>query len=75
MRILGMAMGSAAMIGCTPGYLNAEGMMDKVMEMGQEAQMKAARGGIWGAGINDFVRVTKEWRDEGTMRGIEVKVV
>lgn len=75
MRVLGMSMGSAAMIGCTPGYLNAEGMVDKVMEMGKEAQMKAARGGIWGAGINDFARVIKEWRDEGTMRGIEVKAV
>lgn len=75
MRVLSLAMGSAAMIGCTPGYLNVEGLADKVMEMGREAQMKAGRGGIWGAGIGDFVRVVEEWRGEGRMRGIEVKVL
>jgi hypothetical protein len=47
MRILMGSMSSAAMIGCTPGYLNAEGEADKVMAMGREAQMKAGRGGIW----------------------------
>lgn len=47
MRILKGSMSFAAMIGCTPGYLNAEGEAEKVMGMGQEAQMKAGRGGIW----------------------------
>lgn len=75
MRVLSMAMASAAMIGCTPGYLNIEGEADKIMGMGQEAQMKAGRGGIWGAGINNFVRVIGEWRDDGKLQGLEVKVV
>ena len=47
MRILMGSTSSTAMIGCTPGNLNTEGEADKVMGMGQEAQMKAGRGGIW----------------------------
>jgi cation diffusion facilitator CzcD-associated flavoprotein CzcO len=75
MRIAQLALSSAPIIGCTPGYLNAEGEMDKVMGMGVEAQMKAARGGIWGAGINNYVRVIGEWREDGGLQGLEVKVV
>ena len=74
MRILGMGMASAALIGCTPGYLNSEGEMDKILGMDQEAQMKAGRGGIWGAGIADFVRVLSEWREEGGLKGLEINV-
>jgi len=70
MRVLSKAAAFAAMAGCTPSYLNREGEIDRVSSM--EDRMKAARGSIWGEGIASYVKILEEWRDEGTLRGLEV---
>lgn len=60
---------SAGIIGCTPGYFNAEGALDRTPP---EMQMVMTRSGLWGHGMEDFVRVLEEWREEGNMQGIEI---
>jgi cation diffusion facilitator CzcD-associated flavoprotein CzcO len=70
MQILSRAASFAGLAGCTPGYLNLEGDMDRIS--GMEAQMKAARGAIWGEGIADYVDVIEDWRVQGNLRGLEV---
>lgn len=61
----------AALGGCTPSYFNVEGMLDRTPP---EMQMKMAKSGLWGHGIEDFVRVIEAWREEGSMRGLEIHV-
>jgi hypothetical protein len=62
----------AAIIGCTPSYFNVEGGIDRVPP---EFQTIMARSGLWGHGIEDFMRVIEAWREEGSMRGIEVEMI
>jgi hypothetical protein len=69
-RIASMAIAGAAMVGCTPSYLNNEGALDKIPP---EAQLKAARQGIWAKGVEDFERVLKEWRADGALKGLEIR--
>lgn len=59
----------AAMMGCTPGYMNLEGSLDKAAP---EEQLKMARGGLWGHGIEDFLKHVEAWRAEGKMEGIDI---
>jgi cation diffusion facilitator CzcD-associated flavoprotein CzcO len=73
MEILKRAAGFAALAGCTPSYLNAEGEGDHLQSM--EEQMKAARSAPWGQGVLDFGRVIKEWREEGGLKGLKIAVV
>ena len=47
---------------CTPGYFNDEG------------RSKASRGtGRYGAGIDTFNKTIEAWREEGSMRGLEIQ--
>ena len=69
-QIMMRAAAMAAVAGCTPSYLNAEGAVDRIPP---EKQMQAARSGIWGAGIEDFLVHVEAWRAEGGMQGIEVR--
>ncbi|KUJ08304.1 FAD/NAD(P)-binding domain-containing protein [Mollisia scopiformis] len=66
MRSLAMA----ALSGCTPGYMNREGELDRVPP---EEQMKMARGTVWGHGVEDFLEHVEKWRAEGNMQGIVVE--
>lgn len=68
-QIVSRALGLAAMIGCTPGYYNVEGEMDRIPP---EQQMIMARSGLWGRGIEDYVPVLEQWRADGGMKGIEI---
>ncbi|KAF2708640.1 flavin-binding monooxygenase-like family protein [Pleomassaria siparia CBS 279.74] len=61
----------AAIIGCTPSYLNVEGSLDQAPP---EMQMIIARSGLWGSGIENFIDIIEAWRKEGSMQGIEVQV-
>jgi cation diffusion facilitator CzcD-associated flavoprotein CzcO len=70
MQILMRSPPMAAIAGCTPGYFNVEGGIDKAPP---EIQMLMARSGLWGHGIEDFVGCLERWREEGTMQGIEVQ--
>ncbi|PWY70290.1 FAD/NAD(P)-binding domain-containing protein [Aspergillus sclerotioniger CBS 115572] len=56
-------------LGCTPGYLNLEGDLDR---LSPEKQMVLARSGIWGWGIEHWLGVIEDWRAEGSMKGIVV---
>jgi cation diffusion facilitator CzcD-associated flavoprotein CzcO len=60
----------AAIFGCTPSYFNGEGAIDRAPA---EMQINMARSGLWGHGIEDFVRIVEAWREEGSMQGIEVQ--
>lgn len=70
MQVLMRSAPMAAIIGCTPGYFNVEGGIDKVPP---EYQMILAKSGLWGHGIEDFMSVIDAWREEGSMQGIEVQ--
>ncbi|KAJ5628463.1 hypothetical protein N7490_010691 [Penicillium lividum] len=58
-----------AVMGCTPGYFNLEGELDRVPP---EQQMVLARSGIWGWGIEHWIGVIEKWRADGDMKGIVV---
>ena len=60
----------AVAVGCTPGYFNLEGELDKVPP---EYQMVLARSGLWGSGIEHWIGVIEDWRAKGDMKGIEVR--
>ncbi|PWY81898.1 FAD/NAD(P)-binding domain-containing protein [Aspergillus heteromorphus CBS 117.55] len=49
---------------CPPGYYNQEGRPEEI----------PARWGVYPAGIVAWERVLKEWRDEGTMKGMEQRL-
>jgi hypothetical protein len=57
-------------IGCTPGYFNLEGELDRVPP---EQQMVLARSGLWGSGIEHWLGVIEKWRADGGMKGIVVR--
>lgn len=59
----------AAIVGCTPGYFNLEGGIDRVPP---EGQVIMARSGLWGHGIEDYLTHIEAWRAEGNIQGIEV---
>jgi len=71
-RIASMAVAGSAIIGCTPGYLNAEGKVDMIRHLPLEDQMKAARRGIWMKGIADYAAVIEDWRNDGKLDGLVV---
>ncbi|KAJ4289581.1 hypothetical protein N0V90_010910 [Kalmusia sp. IMI 367209] len=60
----------AAILGCTPGYINVEGELARAPP---EKQMVIARSGVWGHGIEDFVRTVEAWYEKGDLQGIEVQ--
>jgi hypothetical protein len=70
MQVLEHSVPMVAAAGCTPGYFNVEGAIDRAPP---EAQMLMARSGLWGHGIEDFVQVVEKWRENGQMQGIEVR--
>ena len=71
MQVLMHAAPMAAIAGCTPGYFNSEGDLDRAPP---EAQMKMAKSGLWGSGIEDFLQHLEAWRKQGDMEGVEVRV-
>lgn len=57
-------------IGCTPGYFNLEGDLDRVLP---EQQMVLARSGLWGSGIEHWLEIIENWRADSEMKGIVVR--
>ncbi|CAI7591442.1 unnamed protein product [Penicillium glandicola] len=57
-------------IGCTPGYFNLEGDLDRVPP---EQQIVLARSGLWGSGIEHWLHVIENWRADGDMKGIVMR--
>lgn len=60
----------AVMAGCMPGYYNLEG---ELVRLPVEYQAIAARSGVWGSGIEDWLDVIEKWRAAGSMEGIELR--
>ncbi|KAJ6624925.1 hypothetical protein B0H10DRAFT_2004854 [Mycena sp. CBHHK59/15] len=61
MQIMYRAANSAAVAGCTPGYLNNEGERDQ--------------GGLWTEGANSYLKVIEAWREQGGLEGVDFNVV
>lgn len=57
-------------IGCTPGYFNLEGDIDRATP---EQRGVMTRSGLWGKGVEDWLRVLEGWRAEGSMMGIVLR--
>ena len=67
-----IAMGAATfagMAGCTPGYLNREGELNRLTP---EQQMAFAQLGIWPNGFESYLELLERWRADGKMEGLEV---
>lgn len=60
------------MAGCTPSYLNGEGVMDSLP---MDVRMKFARWGIWGEGLESFMNVMRRWEEDGKLEGLDVRAV
>ncbi|KAH8694178.1 hypothetical protein BGW36DRAFT_301315 [Talaromyces proteolyticus] len=71
LQVLMHAAPMALSFGCTPSYFNMEGDIDRAPV---EMRMKMARSGLWGSGIEDFLKVIESWRADGNMRGIQVQI-
>ncbi|KAM5350330.1 hypothetical protein ACJ41O_006835 [Fusarium nematophilum] len=67
-EIVKNAIASMPVAGCTPSYMNSEG------EVFSNDLEKTARGLIWGRGMNDFAELIAAWREEGSMKGLDIKV-
>lgn len=67
-QIVARAAGFAALGGCTPGYLNAEGEADKPKSM--EETMKGARAAMWGFGVADYVDKVNKWKATQKFEGL-----
>jgi cation diffusion facilitator CzcD-associated flavoprotein CzcO len=70
MQVMMRGVCGAAIIGCTPGYFNLEGEIDLIPV---EGQVRMARSGLWGLGIESYLEHIEAWRAEGNIRGIEVR--
>lgn len=57
-------------IGCTPGYFNLEGDLDRAPAA---HRVIMARSGLWGMGVEHWLRVLESWRAEGSMKGIVMR--
>ena len=72
-RVIAGAPALAPMAGCTPSYYNAEASMEN---MTREQMMLAAAAGPWPEGLNSFIDVLEEWRNQGDkLEGLQVSGV
>ncbi|RAH41709.1 flavin-containing monooxygenase [Aspergillus brunneoviolaceus CBS 621.78] len=72
LRVQAGAPALAALAGCTPSYLNAEGSLEDVS---MEERMKLAASARWPHGMADWMDVLEEWRDAGDLAGLQISVV
>ncbi|KAJ5715778.1 uncharacterized protein N7483_012959 [Penicillium malachiteum] len=70
MQVLMHAAPMGVAMGCTPGYFNLEGDLDRVPP---EYRMILARSGLWGSGIEHWLGIIENWRASGDMEGIVVR--
>ncbi|KAH8733197.1 hypothetical protein GQ44DRAFT_821410 [Phaeosphaeriaceae sp. PMI808] len=76
MRIAQNAAFFSAGVICTPSYINLEGEAIRLPPPNDPVEgLKMAKGAIWSTGILDFEKYIKEWRGNGRLEGVEVKVV
>ena len=71
MQVIMHSFPGAAILGCTPGYINIEGELDRAPP---EKQMIIARSGVWGHGFEDFARTVEEWYAKGGLQSNDIEV-
>jgi cation diffusion facilitator CzcD-associated flavoprotein CzcO len=65
----------ATMGACPPSYFNGEGdLFDLAAQGGPELQRKLACGSMHAKGLNDFVRLLKDWRGGRPLDDFEVRI-
>jgi hypothetical protein len=60
----------ATVVGCTPGYINAEGQSFGDGSPAEAA--KAARSVGWSEGMGSYEKVIEAWRKNGALKGLEI---
>jgi len=61
----------ASIMGCTPGSITSEG--EALRQSGDPMEMtKKARGGSWTRGMESFLKILQDCRDDGSLYGFEV---
>ena len=65
----------AAMAGCTPGFINGEGLMQERAEKLKmdEEKFQAGKRTLWGGGVMEYRRIIGDWISTGRMEGVEVR--
>ena len=72
-RILEMATIFGVLHGCTPGLSNLEGELDRMKDKWDDTtRMKMAKLGMWGRGVDDYLRVLEAWRKKEDFYGLEL---
>ncbi|KAL4910545.1 hypothetical protein BDW74DRAFT_184430 [Aspergillus multicolor] len=61
----------SVLAGCTPGYFNGHGDSARVTDPAEKE--KKARGVMWSEGTRSFLEYIGRWREEGKLRGLDVK--
>ncbi|KAL4751784.1 hypothetical protein BDW72DRAFT_192645 [Aspergillus terricola var. indicus] len=60
----------SVLAGCTPGYFNGHGDSANVTD--PEEKARRARGVTWSEGTISFLEYIGRWRDEGSLKGLDV---
>lgn len=71
MQVVTHSFPGAAILGCTPGYFNIEGELDRAPP---ERQTIIARSGVWGHGFEDFAQTVEKWYEKGGLQGADIQV-
>lgn len=58
-------------LGCTPGYFNAEGHAANETD-DEKTVAKKKRAAAWGEGSTDYACRLAQWRTDGALEGIEI---
>ncbi|GME53167.1 flavin-binding monooxygenase-like family protein [Neofusicoccum parvum] len=69
-EVVKRALWFSGMVGCTSSYVNGEGEAAK--EKTPEEMLKAPSKATWGEGIASYVKRLEIWREDGTMKGLEI---
>lgn len=65
----------SALATCTPNYMITPGDQEAISASVHRAERlkKSQRAALWGKGIADYMEVLGMWREDGTLRGLELK--
>lgn len=72
-RVAAHALSLSAMVTCTPNYMVTPEEQEAAARNRTEMRCKKTRGALWGKGVADYLDVLKQWRDAGTLQGLEVR--
>ncbi|KAL0940033.1 flavin-binding monooxygenase-like family protein [Colletotrichum truncatum] len=64
----------AAMGGCTPNYMIVPKDQEADTQQDRKEMQRKARNALWGKGVADYMSILRNWRDKGTLDGLEITV-